>query len=85
MMPCDPLCIEKNSEGYCKHTACIKPHRAAKTQDNAIIFFPYTVGSVIFNSREELEGWIICRQAEMEVHRFENDKSSSDKPVHECT
>lgn len=82
MITCDPLCTERTSSGFCKHSACIKPKQISGTQENTIIFFPYTVGQVTFQNREEMEGWIIARQAEMEVHRFEDNRLPSDDVLH---
>ena len=82
MITCNPLCSERTPNGFCKHSACIKPTEVLRTQENAIIFFPYTVGLVTFQNREELEGWIVARQAEMEAWRFEQNKLPSHDIVH---
>lgn len=82
MITCDPLCTERTPNGFCKHSACIRPKQISGTQENAIIFFPYTVGLVTFHSREELEGWIVSRQAEMEAYRFEDNRLQSNDIIH---
>lgn len=82
MITCDPLCTERTPNGFCKHSACIRPKQISGTQENAIIFFPYTVGLVTFQNRQEMEQWIICRQAEMEAHRFESNRLLSNDIIH---
>ena len=62
----DYSCPYRNSDGYCKITACVKSVQQcitnANIQNNEMIIFPQTIGDTTFNNKKELFEWVINQQ-----------------------